>query len=133
MTGDDNMTAEPDVKSAGADIQVSTVSTIVLGFAADIRETGRPIAAFPVHERLIGQRPKEKQSGEKETISLFGLVTKKVGQRCFCDFAREVRDVARPITRKKERPPHGGLSDILSRTGALISIAAEIGPAGWII
>jgi ribosomal protein S18 acetylase RimI-like enzyme len=35
MTGGDNMTAEPDVKSAGADIQVSTVSTIVLGFAAD--------------------------------------------------------------------------------------------------
>ena len=29
------MTAEPDVKSAGADIQVSTVSNIVLGFAAD--------------------------------------------------------------------------------------------------
>ena len=29
------MTAAPDVKSAGADIQVSTVSTIVLGFAAD--------------------------------------------------------------------------------------------------
>ena len=34
---------------------------------------------------------------------------------------------------QKKRPPHGGLSDILSRTGAPISIAAEIGPAGWII
>jgi GNAT superfamily N-acetyltransferase len=35
MRGDDYMKAEPDVKSAGTDIQVSTVSTIVLGFAAD--------------------------------------------------------------------------------------------------
>jgi GNAT superfamily N-acetyltransferase len=35
MTGDDNMRAEPDVKSAGAEIQVSTINTIVLGFAAD--------------------------------------------------------------------------------------------------
>ena len=34
MTGHD-MTAEPEVKSAGANIQASTVSTIVLGFAAD--------------------------------------------------------------------------------------------------
>jgi hypothetical protein len=29
------MTAEPEVKSAGANIQASTISTIVLGFAAD--------------------------------------------------------------------------------------------------
>jgi GNAT superfamily N-acetyltransferase len=29
------MRAEPDVKSAGAEIQVSTINTIVLGFAAD--------------------------------------------------------------------------------------------------
>jgi hypothetical protein len=33
--GNDNMTAEPEVKSAGANIQASAVSTIVLGFAAD--------------------------------------------------------------------------------------------------
>jgi ribosomal protein S18 acetylase RimI-like enzyme len=35
MSGDDNMTAEPNVESASADIQASAVSTIVLGFAAD--------------------------------------------------------------------------------------------------
>jgi ribosomal protein S18 acetylase RimI-like enzyme len=35
MSGEDNMTAEPNVKSAGADIQASAVSTIVLGFVAD--------------------------------------------------------------------------------------------------
>jgi ribosomal protein S18 acetylase RimI-like enzyme len=35
MTGDDIMTAESDVKSAGANIQASAISTIVLGFAAD--------------------------------------------------------------------------------------------------
>jgi ribosomal protein S18 acetylase RimI-like enzyme len=35
MTGDDIMTAEPEVKSAGSNIQASTISTIVLGFAAD--------------------------------------------------------------------------------------------------
>jgi ribosomal protein S18 acetylase RimI-like enzyme len=35
MTGDDSMTAEPEVKSAGANVQASVVSTIVLGFAAD--------------------------------------------------------------------------------------------------
>jgi hypothetical protein len=29
------MTAEPEVKSAGANIQARTISTIVLGFAAD--------------------------------------------------------------------------------------------------
>ena len=29
------MTGEPEVRSAGANIQTSTVSTIVLGFAAD--------------------------------------------------------------------------------------------------
>jgi len=35
MAWDDIMTAEPEVKSAGANIQASTISTIVLGFAAD--------------------------------------------------------------------------------------------------
>src|SRR6478672_7693327 len=35
MTEDDNMIAEPEVKSAGANIQASTISTIVLGFGAD--------------------------------------------------------------------------------------------------
>ena len=35
MVWDDIMTAEPEVKSAGANIQASAISTIVLGFAAD--------------------------------------------------------------------------------------------------
>ena len=35
MDWDDIMTAEPEVKSAGANIQASAISTIVLGFAAD--------------------------------------------------------------------------------------------------
>src|ERR1700754_1145827 len=35
MTGDDVMTAKPEVKSADATIQASTINTIVLGFAAD--------------------------------------------------------------------------------------------------
>jgi ribosomal protein S18 acetylase RimI-like enzyme len=35
MTGDESMATEPKVTPAGADLQASTVSTIVLGFAAD--------------------------------------------------------------------------------------------------
>jgi len=35
MVWDDIMTAEPEVRSAGANIQASAISTIVLGFAAD--------------------------------------------------------------------------------------------------
>jgi ribosomal protein S18 acetylase RimI-like enzyme len=35
MAWDDIMTAEPEVKSAGANIQASAIGTIVLGFAAD--------------------------------------------------------------------------------------------------
>jgi ribosomal protein S18 acetylase RimI-like enzyme len=35
MDCDDIMTAEPEVKSAGANIQASSISTVVLGFAAD--------------------------------------------------------------------------------------------------
>jgi GNAT superfamily N-acetyltransferase len=35
VTGEDTMSAAPEVKSAGASLQASTISTIVLGFAAD--------------------------------------------------------------------------------------------------
>jgi ribosomal protein S18 acetylase RimI-like enzyme len=35
VTGEDTMSAAPEVKSAGANLQASAISTIVLGFAAD--------------------------------------------------------------------------------------------------
>ena len=51
------MAAEPEVKSAGANIQASTISTIVLGFAAD------PMARW-VWPDSLGIKPAKQDAGD---------------------------------------------------------------------
>jgi hypothetical protein len=52
MSGDDNMTAKPQVESASADIQASAASAIVLGFTADPNWIGQGLGTLLMKHAL---------------------------------------------------------------------------------